>query len=457
MKYKIFITICVTLICNSNIIAQKNLSCNLFFSLSDYSSTTLTLANYYGKKLLFTDTVNLDRKGQAIKELSCHEGMYVLILPDSTFFEFMITETSEYHISERVQDRRAVLNLTGNPITEAYVSYQNQVQSYMKKTDSLKFVLKQVNNDQRSLIRKQISEYKSDIDNLSTQFIIKYEETLPANYIKALMPSKLKTQDSAYKPIIGLDYQYFENISWTDDRLIYTPVIEDKISIYLDKLASKNPELLVKTIDIIISLPQTPALKDFVKRRLLEKYSNSKNHAINEYAYIHLLKNYFLFDNENLLSKEEKDVYMRDYNMLETTLLLNQSPEITLPDKDQKMQSLSEIESDYTLLFFWDYSCEACRRVLTDLVSVMSKYNYTEIKVYTVCTGDDRDIWKAFLAKKIPETWVNTIQNGEINYAQVFNLPGLPAIFLLDGNKKIISKNFTIPELDTILFKTQTQ
>ncbi len=104
-------------------------------------------------------------------------------------------------------------------------------------------------------------------------------------------------------------------------------------------------------------------------------------------------------------------------------------------------------------MLFWDFSCPNCKRILQDLIDLVKKYNYVDLQVYSIYTGNDLDVWKAWNYKKLPTTWINTYQDSDDPASIQFNITQTPTIFILDKNKVIIKKNITVPQLDEYLFQ----
>lgn len=469
MRRLLLLIITFSTIYSINNFAQTNELFEISIDLPAFSNRTAKLGYYYGNKTYLADTFLLDGMGRSLYSGKYHDGLYVLLLPDSTTFEFMVTDKSKYSITCPVIIAPNECIITGNPVAEAYVHYQNQTRSVQSTIDSL---LKMMQTSQivseKAAVKKQVQHRQNQIDSISIDFIRRYDGTLPANYLKALLPLKIlpyESTDSGLKKdsmlwMSGLNYYYqhfFDNIDWNDARLIYTPVIADKVDYYLDKLTTQQPLQLAQAIDTILAKPQDSEIRKYIINQLLSRYRKLKHDALAEYIYIHLIEGYILENEDSILPDKEVMKLEEECKRLKPVSLLNKAPDISLPDKNKNIKTLYEINSPLTIVYFWDYNCSICRRVLSELAKVISKYNYLEIQVYTIFTGSDLDIWQAFLAKKIPENWVNTYQTGSIQYISLYNLSNLPAIFLLDKDKTILEKNLTVPEIDTYLYNLTTE
>ena len=113
--------------------------------------------------------------------------------------------------------------------------------------------------------------------------------------------------------------------------------------------------------------------------------------------------------------------------------------------------NLYNIESKYTIILFWSYSCPHCQDLIKELaIFVKGKDDFA---VVTVCVSDDLKKVKRFLKKNDLGKCYN-ICDGQCwdsliidDYAVVMT----PSMLLLDSDKKIILKPFDIEEILNII------
>jgi len=114
----------------------------------------------------------------------------------------------------------------------------------------------------------------------------------------------------------------------------------------------------------------------------------------------------------------------------------------TIPDGRKK--KLYEIDAKYTLLFFYNPECDACKQY-KDLI-VKSKLIDTQIrkgalKVLAVYIDEDLSIWKKHIPE-MPKNWIHGRDENEYLYKNnIYDLHAIPTIYLLDKNKKVILKD----------------
>ena len=120
--------------------------------------------------------------------------------------------------------------------------------------------------------------------------------------------------------------------------------------------------------------------------------------------------------------------------------------------RNGKRMSLKEVKADYVLLYLNDPECSACKQIKEALENseIICRWkNSGRMKVVSVCIEGMTGGWKNIPA---PAGWVDGCDNArKLLEEDLYDLRNLPAIYLLDANKKIMLKNATVPRLEQVL------
>jgi hypothetical protein len=106
--------------------------------------------------------------------------------------------------------------------------------------------------------------------------------------------------------------------------------------------------------------------------------------------------------------------------------------------------AMYELKADYTLLYFYNPECEACKN-LTDALTKSEIINRSIVKrktkVLAIYTDRDEKVWLDHLPK-LPATWVHgRDKNGWLYKNSIYDLRAIPTVYLLDKNKKVLLKD----------------
>ncbi len=106
--------------------------------------------------------------------------------------------------------------------------------------------------------------------------------------------------------------------------------------------------------------------------------------------------------------------------------------------------------SELTLLVFYDPDCETCK---STIVQLSSSYPLNEViasgrmRVLSVYPDGDASLWRA-TASQMPSSWSLGIDDGTIEEEQLYILPAMPTLYLLDSASTVILKD---PRPDMII------
>ena len=137
------------------------------------------------------------------------------------------------------------------------------------------------------------------------------------------------------------------------------------------------------------------------------------------------------------------------------------APDITEQSPTGEMISLSSLRGKLVLLDFWASWCPPCRMENPNLVDAWTKFNDKKF-----VNGDGFTIYSVSLDRS-KEAWLAAIEQDKLgwNYhvsdlkywnsvpAAMYQVRGIPANFLIDGDGVIIGKNLKGTELHNVLYK----
>jgi thiol-disulfide isomerase/thioredoxin len=127
-------------------------------------------------------------------------------------------------------------------------------------------------------------------------------------------------------------------------------------------------------------------------------------------------------------------------------------PDVTLYDTENIAFNLSESDHSYTVLYFWDIECGHCAFYTPVIYNVYKRLKNEDIKFIAVYTEDNYENWLKFLKENSIEEWTNLYDpTGNMKLVTRFDLYKTPRVFILDKDKKIISNNIEIEEIEKYL------
>jgi|KBSMisStaDraftv2_1062788.scaffolds.fasta_scaffold97386_2 peroxiredoxin len=111
---------------------------------------------------------------------------------------------------------------------------------------------------------------------------------------------------------------------------------------------------------------------------------------------------------------------------------------LTLPDLNGKMVSLSELRGKVVLIDFWASWCGPCRRNNPRLVKLYKKYHSRGLEIYGISLDENTDNWKKAVHQDRMD-WIQVIDDKgwDASSANIYGVDMIPSSFLIDKSGTI--------------------
>lgn len=184
---------------------------------------------------------------------------------------------------------------------------------------------------------------------------------------------------------------------------------------------------------------------------LADKYFYNPNSPLrNEDRYLPFAARLASFEGFDRLTRGR---YEREARLCALNRTGTQAVDFRFSDKNGKMYTLYGIDAEYTLLFFSNPGCSACRQIMEMMYGspvVESHINSGRLAVANIYIDDDLEAWRSYLPE-YPSEWYNGFDPDlVIREDEIYNIRAIPSLYLLDKNKKVIFKD--APEQKIIAF-----
>lgn len=178
---------------------------------------------------------------------------------------------------------------------------------------------------------------------------------------------------------------------------------------------------------------------------------------------LHLLQNGGILDPNKYMDvyTEAAEKFKRDWadiqygkefvvfvEKMKATAIGQPAPEISLPDPDGKVVTLSSFRGKYVLVDFWAKWCGPCRRENPNVVKAYQKFHSKNFDILGVSLDRSREDWLQAI-REDGLTWnhVSDLKYFESQAALDYNINGIPFSILVDPAGVIVAKNLRGPEL----------
>ena len=118
--------------------------------------------------------------------------------------------------------------------------------------------------------------------------------------------------------------------------------------------------------------------------------------------------------------------------------------DFSFTDTHGRVRTLYGLKAEYTVLIFGNPGCKACMEIMEAMEStseVAELISSGRLQVVDVYIDQEIDDWKAHIPE-YPKTWINGYDhNYAIRTDLIYNVRGIPSIYLLDADKTVLMKD----------------
>lgn len=425
-------------------------------------SDTVYLARYYADKRYYQDTALVDSKGMVSFSDTTHlkEGMYFLLLPEQKVFDFILKPNT---LSFSINDSELVKSaqFKNSPDNTAFYAYQNFFLTQKEKADTLNAQLKTANATEKTKLTKQLSA----IDSTMLIYIKNFLTSNPTNLFTAILntskevdvPPAPKRADGSIDSTWQYHYyksHYFDNVDFSDDRLIRSPVLVNKVETYFKNLVVQRPDSIIKEIDMILTKAKpSKDLYEYFVRDFTYKYETSQVMGMDA-VFVHLGKEYYMKGKCYWATPETVTKIKERVELLDPLLLGKKAPNLYMTDTTGTYRYLHDVNAKYTILFFWDSQCGHCQKETPKLYEWWLKNRAKGIQVYAATIERKNEDWMKFIRANNIREWLNVRDSkNHTDFKISYDIYATPVLYVLDKNKVIIAKRIGYENLDDFLLQ----
>ena len=333
----------------------------------------------------------------------------------------------QYYLSEFELLNQSIHSLRGTLLT------LNERDSSYKE---LRSQFRRVQKEKRGLLKDL---WRTHIDSWPARMALAQQDLIPDLKLKG------KSYDDYYQK------HFFDYFAFSDLVLQATPVYYEKIGRYLkvqhieELINQENYKKINTVISNLFWLTELePTSQKYVANYLMNRYSEK------QYPEIYpLIVGAYKVLNTCEYVMGNKTIQKRMIKSRENTVGW-MVPDIQLSNSlDGRIQSLSDVNSDLTLLIIWSGNCVHSREMLEQIRDLYPEYHELGLEVVGISLDSNLSYWHEMVSQNY-YPWVNACDTDGLNGATAsqFNIYLTPSIFLIDQSLKTVAVPQTLFQLE---------
>ena len=420
------------------------------------------LIGMYSDQNYLADEVPIGTDGRFVfqKAKAYKPGFFYVLLPNNDNFQFIMDRDQQFKMTMTAGGIMDDLQVEG--CLDAELFYENR---RYEQIENPKFT--DINQKLKSVQKgtAQYGQYKAQQDELAAQRKA-YIAGLQAKYPNSLFVKfKIAGQNPDLQDIRFPDgtlndqaqisvyrQQFWDNVDFSDVRLLSTPVIANKLKRYMTKLTAQTPDSIkVSASQLVDRTLNYPEYFQYFANWIMLQYEPDKTTLMDPQAvFVHMVKNYFTY--ERAFWSDSTEIYaiqIRAHEMSQS-LVGQKGPEVRAKDPNGNFRAISEIKTPYAIVYLFDPNCDLCAIETPKLVQFYRQWKSKGVEVYAIALNTNDAEWKGYIAKNGMD-WINVHDPTNRSIYATYYVDHTPEIYVLNPDRTIIAKNLKVNQIQTII------
>jgi peroxiredoxin len=397
------------------------------------------------------------------REQPYNPGIYVAVMPSQTAnIQFILDADQTFSLSTQAADPVNAMQVDGSLENELFYENLQFEANIQPRLDQVANAIRQAgpSSPEYSNFKAQqdalVAERKQHLQSL-------FEQAPNSLFTKFKKAGQNPDIQDVRKPDGTVDAQkqvdlykqdFWNDVDFQDERLLYTPVIFNKLRRYMQQLTAQNPDAIISSADDLLQkVPPKSACYKFFTNWIAATFEPGTVSIMDaEAIYVHMVKNYFIAEKAFWLEPAQVQGLQMRADEMSYSLVGQKGPNIKVPGVDGKIKELYDLKSDYIIVFMYNPDCDHCQEETPVLRNFYNgwKTQGVSVEVYAVAIDTEDALWKKFIQDYQIGEWVNVFDPTNRSIYKTYFVDNTPELYVLNKDRVIIGKNlkpFQVPDV----------
>ena len=412
------------------------------------------------------DSTLVDNEGRMIfqREEPYPAGLYYIWLPDKLALQVLVDEDQNFSLKTQKGDLVAAMKVEGSVDNELLYRNLKYEAQYSASATSLSARMKELAPDSppyqeaKAELDQLIAARKAHLEEIFTQ----YPDAFYTQYKKAGQNPDVRevfktdgTLDSAFQLYL-YRIDFWKDVDFSDERLLHTPVIANKLQRYIKTLTVQHPDSINAAakflVDQVLDYPEY--YKFFVNWIALQYQPTKSNLMDSEAVFVFMVENYFTQERAFWSDSLQTWAIRKRASEMAASLVGRQAPDVRSQGPDGQYYSIYEIKAPYVIVFMYNPTCDHCIEETPKLARFYQEWKDKGVEVFAIALDTEDNEWKDFIARN-GMNWINVFDPTNRSIYGKYWVDITPEIYVLNPERKIIGKNLKVYQIEEIIRRDQ--
>ena len=355
---------------------------HLEFKVEGITSGAVLLIGMYQENQYVADSTGVNSDGWIVfqRDQPYRPGLYLVYLPDQRNFQVLIAEDQTGTMTTHTADLVGQMQVEGNIDNELlYEDFRQQA----VEGPAINAASQRMRGF--SPTDPQYAEAKAERDRLVDARTARLQNTFEAHPNTFFTKYKMAGQNPPIRNITNPDgtpnetaqvYMYrtefWDNVDFTTNALLYTPVITNKLKRYIQELTYQNPDSLIVSTDHLVQrvLDYPEYYQYFVNWIALQYEPGNTTLMDGEAVYVHIVQNYITYERAHWTDSAQVYALQLRATEMAGSLLGQKAFDVVANDLNGRSQSLYDMDNPYVVVYLFNPTCDHCQEETPKLVNL---------------------------------------------------------------------------------------
>lgn len=438
---------------------------NFTIKVAGLGAGSVRLVGMLNDQQFLADEATADANGSVTftKDEPYRQGIYFILLPNNANFQLIIAEDQTFTLSTQLNDLVGSMQVEGsvdNQLLYDNLRYEaNYQQAYNPLSQQLKTLTE--GSAEYKAVEKQRQQLVADRKNYLDKVFAEHPNAFFVKFKKAGQNPELRRDLPNDAQVTAYRMEFWDGVDLSDERLMNTPVIFNKLKRYFEELTPQQPDSIILSLERLVerlpSLENSQYYKYFVNYVALNYEPTKTTLMDSEAVFVHMVQNHFTY--ERAFWSDSTNTYALQLRADEMahSLVGQPGPNVKAPDEKGQLRSVYELKAPYIVVYLYNPDCEHCQEqspVLVDLYRNWQQQTPPLVDVYAIAIDTEDALWKDYIAKT-GMRWTNVFDPSNRAIYKTYFVNVTPEVYVLGPDRKIIAKNLNVSQINEVIERDQ--
>jgi len=432
---------------------------NVKGQVSGYKEGKIKMIGSLGDQNYIADSAIISSDGKFSFTLTdkTKSGLYYFLLPDYKNFQLLFDQEKFIELAttkeKLVQDMR-ITGSTSNILLYEGLQIQIKIDSVQQKIKS---------NTLSTTENKAANDLLNVLIELRNQHLKKCFSDFPGEFYTIFKKAGQNPPVREFKKMNGTtdtmaqvaDYRarFWDDVPFRDERLLYTPVIGNKLKRYINELTPQVPDSIIRYADVVIKKSMVnDEMFQFVSNWIALQYQPTKSTVMDgEAVYVYIIDKYFNEKTAHWFREGELEQLRKKAGEMKASLLNRKGPDVIAKDPYGVTKSIYEMKAPYIIVYMYNPNCEHCQKETPKLNKFYAEWKSKGVDLFAIVLDTNDDEWKNYIRKNNIEHWTHVFDPTNRAIYGKYYVDITPEMYVLNPERMIIGKNLKTEQLSIII------